>query len=312
MSEVSWVCEGGEAEVTVHNVVCRRGSCLVHASVNSAEAFGKVITYPTKVDEYAILKHLHGRLRPPAAVPKPLCRAVGAYRGVLVERVDGEALDSLWARGEGPSPELVGGAVRELHRALAGLETPWCGPGEVSEGDVTEWGLRPCLRAGLAAALAAVLGESGVVEAAEAVLEYCGRVRGLARACLGSRKQCIHGDLHLGQIIWGDGVLYFTDFAGEPLRWPAPQAGAEPPARDLAALIRSAGYLASMGYLNDLEGVVDSLLRGYGWSGRREELTFWVVERASYELVYELAAGTGLARAPSEALLRVLGGGYPY
>ena len=101
----------------------------MHATVDSVEAFGKVITYPTKVDEYLILRHLHERLRPPAAVPKPLCRAVGEYRGILTERVNGETLDTLWARREGPSPELVGEAVRRLHEALEVIETPWCSPG---------------------------------------------------------------------------------------------------------------------------------------------------------------------------------------
>ena len=280
--------------------------------MDSVEAFGKVVTYPTKVEEYIILKHLHKRLRPPAAVPKPLCRAVGEYRGVLTERVDGETLDTLWARGEGPPPELVGEALKELHKALADLETPWCRPGTADEGDAGEWGTRPCLRAGLAAALATALGEWAALDAAEAVLENCERIGEIARANVGSRKQCIHGDLHLGQMIWGNGMLYFTDFSGEPLRWPAPQACAEPPARDLATLIRSAGYLASAGYLENPGDVIEGLLRGYGWTGRQEQLVFWVIERASYELVYELAAGTGLASVASEALIRVLGSGYPY
>lgn len=284
----------------------------MQAAVDSVEAIGKVVTYPTKVEEYLILEHLHKRLRPPAAVPKPLCRAVGEYRGILTERVDGEALDTLWARGEGPAPELVGEALKELHKALANLETPWCRPGTADEGDIMAWGMRPCLRAGLAAVLATALGERVALDAAEAVLENCERIRGMAEASVGSRKQCIHGDLHLGQIIWGNGILYFTDFSGEPLRWPAPQACAEPPVRDLAALIRSAEYLASMGYLKNPGDVVEGLLRGYGWVGGQGQLVFWVIERASYELVYELAAGTGLASVPSEALLRALSGDYPY
>ncbi len=284
----------------------------MHAKVDSVEAFGKVITYPTKVDEYSILRHLHERLRPPAAVPKPLCRAVGEYRGILTERVKGETLDTLWARGEGPSPELVGAAVRELHKALAGLETPWCSPGTAGDGDAREWGLRPCLRSGLAAVLAMALGERVVLDAAKAVLTNCVRIRELANASIGLRKQCIHGDLHLGQIIWGNGVLYFTDFSGEPLRWPAPQACAEPPARDLATVIRSIDYLTSTEHLITPDDLIEGVLRGYGWDDRPEVLTFWVLERASYELVYELAAGTGLAYVPSNALLKILGGDYSY
>lgn len=306
LDRISWVCDGGETEVRVHHVVCRRGSCLVHATVDSIEALGKVITYPTQVEEYLILKYLHNKLRPPAAVPKPLCRAVGEYRGILGERLKGEALDTLWARGEGPGPELVGEALKELHKALADLETPWCRPGIANEGDIREWGLRPCLRAGLATVLAITSREWVALDAAEAVLENCERVRQLARASVGSRKQCIHGDLHLGQIIWAEGLIYFTDFSGEPLRWPAPPACSEPPARDLAALIRSVDYLASMGYIKNPGNVVEGLLQGYGWVGEQEQLVFWIIERASYELVYELAAGTGLARIPSEALLRML------
>ncbi len=301
-----------EAEVRIHRAVCRRGSCLVHAVVDSVEAVGKIITYPTRVDEYLVLKHLHERLGSPTAVPRPLCRAVGKYRGVLTERVNGETLDSLWARGEGPTPELVGEAVKELHEALAALETPWCRPGTVSDDDVREWGLRPCLRAGLAAALAVPLGDVEVIDAVRAVLENCKEIMELAEASRGTRKQCIHGDLHLGQMIWSGGTLYFTDFSGEPLRWPASQACPEPLARDLAALIRSIEYLASTRRLKNPDEMIGALLRGYGWGGRQEELLFWLIERASYELIYELAAGTGLASIPSEALLRLLGRGYSY
>lgn len=312
LDRISWVCEGGKTEVRVHHAVCRRGSCLVHATVDSIEALGKVITYPTQADEYLILRHLHNRLRPPAAVPKPLCRAVGEYRGILTERVEGETLDTLWARGEGPSPELVGETLKELHKALADLETPWCYPGNVNEGDIRMWGLRPCLRAGLVAVLATALREWIALDAAETVLENCEMIKQLARASVGSRKQCIHGDLHLGQIIWAKGLLYFTDFSGEPLRWPAPQACSEPPARDLAALIRSVDYLASMGHIKNPGNVVEGLLHGYGWVGSQAQLIFWIIERASYELVYELIADTGLVSIPSEALLRMLRGGYPY
>ncbi len=302
------MCEGGDAEVRIHHAVCRRGSCVLHASVDSVEAFGKVVTYPTKVEEYTILKHLHKRLRPPAAVPKPLCRAVGEYRGILTEKVNRETLDTLWARGEDPPPELVGEALKELHKALADLETPWCRPGTADEDDAEEWGTRPCLRAGLVAALATAIGEWVALDAAEAVLENCWRIRKMTRAGTGSRKQCIHGDLHLGQIVWGNGMLYFTDFSGEPLRWPAPQACAEPPVRDLATLITSINYLVN---LTNKDGVwasslIRRLLSGYGLSTDPEILKFWVIERASYELVYETVVGDGMVGIPAEFLREVL------
>ena len=37
----------------------------------------------------------------------------------------------------------------------------------------------------------------------------------------------------------------------------------------------------------------------------RQSLSFWLVERASYEAVYELRAGTGLHHIPLNAILRI-------
>lgn len=280
---------------------------MIHATVDSVEAVGKIVTYPTKVDEYSILKHLTARLKPPAAVPRPLCRAEGEYRGVLTEKISGDTLATLWAKGEGPPPELVGEAVKELHKALETLETPWCRPGIAGEEDVAEWGLRPCLRAGLAAALSVAVGSPATLEAVDAILTNCGEIAEMAGSSLGVRKQCIHGDLHLDQLIWDGRTVYFTDFAGEPLRWPAPQACAEPPERDLAALLTSTHYITKVGGKREEWEIrtAENVLSGYGLhdTGR---LRFWIIERASYELVYEIAAGTGLESIPADTLVKAL------
>lgn len=128
---------------------------------------------------------------------------------------------------------------------------------------------------------------------------------------LGSKIR-IHGDLHLGQILKGSADIWFIDFEGEPGRPLLEKRNKHSPLRDVAGMLRSFDYathvalraLASDSLPQNKMGAsfaLDSLfIQGYfdilGGSdllpseetGRQALLDFFVMEKAIYELHYEL------------------------
>ncbi|WP_438292926.1 maltokinase N-terminal cap-like domain-containing protein [Streptomyces sp. HUAS TT7] len=127
----------------------------------------------------------------------------------------------------------LGRATAEVHAALAdrlGTETlTAAGAGQLA--DVL--GLR------LEAALAEV----------PALLPFERRLRAMYRdlaevAGRGIDVQRVHGDLHLGQVLRGEGGWVLIDFEGEPGRPPQERRRAQPALRDVAAMLRSFDYAA--------------------------------------------------------------------
>jgi maltose alpha-D-glucosyltransferase/alpha-amylase len=54
----------------------------------------------------------------------------------------------------------------------------------------------------------------------------------------------IHGDYHLGQVLWAEGDYYILDFEGEPARPLAERRDKQSPLKDVAGMVRSYGYAA--------------------------------------------------------------------
>ena len=145
----------------------------------------------------------------------------------------------------------------------------------------------------------------------------------------------VHGDYHLGQVMRGEVGWYVLDFEGEPARPLEERRQLRSPLRDVAGMLRSFQYATALaaeergpaGQADVAEQAVAweqrnrrAFLDGYGSSGQLSELVpsepdFEVVlaafelEKAAYELCYELAYRPAWAHIPREALERLRGEG---
>ncbi|MCA1586326.1 MAG: hypothetical protein LC791_16670 [Acidobacteria bacterium] len=145
-----------------------------------------------------------------------------------------------------------------------------------------------------------------------------------------------HGDFHLGQVLEIEGDFAFIDFEGEPTRPIAERRVLQSPLRDVAGMLRSFGYAAQAGlrlyhrthadsgtaldpWATAWEATMgETYLRGYlataDTSGllpddpevRRSLLQGFVLDKALYELAYELGNRPEWAEIPLDALLRLL------
>jgi maltokinase len=144
----------------------------------------------------------------------------------------------------------------------------------------------------------------------------------------------IHGDLHLGQFLRADAGWFVIDFEGEPGRPVAERVRPSSPLRDVAGMVRSFHYAARAALvergrdidpeLAELAGewetrAVDALWNGYTRGteatdlcpaddyDRRALLQAFELDKAVYEVSYELAHRPAWVSIPTSAIERVLG-----
>ena len=136
-----------------------------------------------------------------------------------------------------------------------------------------------------------------------------------------------HGDLHLGQTLWaqdrGDWVI--IDFEGEPARSLAERRRKRSPLRDVAGMLRSFAYAVSAveilrgatapegwetrareEFLNGYMQTVDQSLLPAGDPAFNRLLTVFELEKAVYELRYELNNRPEWIHIPVAGILRML------
>jgi maltose alpha-D-glucosyltransferase/alpha-amylase len=145
-----------------------------------------------------------------------------------------------------------------------------------------------------------------------------------------------HGDLHLGQILIVKDDIFIIDFEGEPRRSLAERRRKAPAARDVAGLIRSIDYSATAALERALQATPDehdklaaaladwrdraaaSFLAAYRETMTHADLwpadphaaerllNFFLLEKAFYEIEYELAHRPDWLRVPLMGALRIL------
>ncbi len=179
-------------------------------------------------------------------------------------------------------------------------------------------------------------GVDSLLHARDTLLE---RIRSAPALEFVASKIRVHGDYHLGQVLWCEGDFYLLDFEGEPARPITQRRLKQSPMKDVAGMIRSFGYAAYAGLFahtaarpDDFERLepwariwqtwaTATFLRGYfdatagalfipaEASQRDSLLQLFVLDKALYELNYELNNRPDWIRIPLRGIFEILNGG---
>jgi maltose alpha-D-glucosyltransferase/alpha-amylase len=239
----------------------------------------------------------------------------------------------------------IGRRTAEMHVAFACRDdVPAFAPEPISADDITRWSGTMAERTrgvfGLLERLRRDLSErtahsaQRLLDNRDAILRY---INGIKGSSIDGLKIRHHGDFHLGQVLIAKDDAYILDFEGEPRRSLDERRSKAPPARDVAGLLRSIDYAANTAldragdisadeYVNLAAGI-------HGWATRMEAaywesyrealgegarlwpsdaaqtqylLDVFLLEKALYEIEYELANRPAWSHIPIEASLRIL------
>ncbi|RMI03308.1 aminoglycoside phosphotransferase, partial [Cellulomonas triticagri] len=150
-------------------------------------------------------------------------------------------------------------------------------------------------------------------EHADAVAALAERTRYLAEV---PDRQRVHGDLHLGQVLRGDGTWFVLDFEGEPLVPVAQRTRPDLALRDAAGMLRSFDYAAAVGGAPAAwtEVARTAFLQGYSAEtpdldpgARAHLLRVLELDKALYEAVYEARNRPSWLPIPLRAVERLVG-----
>ena len=161
-------------------------------------------------------------------------------------------------------------------------------------------------------------------------------LRGLLPDSIDAMKIRDHGDFHLGQMLIVKDDVVILDFEGEPRRSLAERRRKAAAARDVAGLIRSIDYSATAALERALKSAPDEhgkiarsledwrersvavMLATYRefmvdarlWPAQADDtdrlLDFFLLEKACYELEYEMAHRPDWLRVPLAGVARIL------
>ncbi|MEO7006780.1 MAG: aminoglycoside phosphotransferase [Terrimesophilobacter sp.] len=137
--------------------------------------------------------------------------------------------------------------------------------------------------------------------------------------------QRIHGDYHLGQVLWApDRGWMLIDFEGEPLRPMDERGHPDAPLRDVAGMLRSLSYVAGSVARSDgphaaaavtawVEAARESFLNGYADASGHDPrdtaalLAAFELDKALYEARYEARNRPDWLPIPLQAVRRLCG-----
>ena len=231
--------------------------------------------------------------------------------------------------------ETLGRRTGEMHAALAsGAEGSAFASKPLDDAIVEGWAADA--RADLARAMdrissAGLSGEAGGMaerlHAARGDLEA--RIDAAAKAAGGGRASRIHGDYHLGQVLVTQGDVRVIDFEGEPSRSIDERRALSHPMRDVAGMLRSFDYAAQTAARRRIDGggdaeaaeaaaeawrdrTSDDFLAAWrdasGIEGMDALLDLFRIQKAAYEVDYELSFRPGWVDIPLAGLLRIAEG----
>jgi trehalose synthase-fused probable maltokinase len=146
----------------------------------------------------------------------------------------------------------------------------------------------------------------------------------------------IHGDYHLGQVLWSEGDYYLLDFEGEPARPLQARRRKQSPLKDVAGMVRSFSYASyaalfarTANRVSEVERLEPWARVWHLWSGasflkgyfetagdapfvpsdpvqRASLLDLFLLDKAFYELQYELNNRPEWVRIPLTGILELL------
>ncbi len=246
-----------------------------------------------------------------------------------------EALDGIraWVDSEDDAIlsflRSIGRTTAELHLALAHVDAADFRAQRATPVDIEAW---------VADTRAEASRAGGLEEAAnggselEEVLRTCATAGVAALDGDAGLRIRIHGDYHLGQVLWVDGSLYVVDFEGEPAQPLEERRALRSPLMDVAGMTRSWAYACATVGRDAPDGDTLTRLWGLRTAGREaflgayeEEvaradipllpaepgqrarlLALFELRKALYELVYEMNNRPDWAWIPAGAIPELL------
>ena len=221
--------------------------------------------------------------------------------GVVLERVE-DAEDG-WVRATAAcaagvsfaaEAQDLGRALRDVHERLREAFGS-----DISSGDA----LAATMSARLTAAVAQAPHQLADAEAP--LRTHFAPLRGLQL-----EVQRVHGDFHLGQTLHGPTGWTIIDFEGEPAKSAEQRRAFDSPWRDVAGMTRSLDYArsahadptgsAATSWAQDARA---AFVNGYcGATGREDLLAAYEIDKAVYEVVYELRNRADWVEIPLRAV----------
>jgi maltose alpha-D-glucosyltransferase / alpha-amylase len=239
----------------------------------------------------------------------------------------------------------IGIRTAQMHRALAEQagDDPAFAPEPITPEDITQW--RQTLKGEVEAMLERLQRELARLpgRATEPAAQLLAAHDGLATAIrtllpdeVAAQKTRLHGDYHLGQMIVVQNDFYIVDFEGEPSRPLTERRAKSSPLRDVAGMIRSFDYaaVAAVRHLAETRAAaeprmaelaeawrqraVDGFRAAYrktmrgcrsypaGKKQANDLIAFFTLEKAVYEVSYELANRPMWVDIPLRGILGIL------
>ncbi|WP_142848766.1 maltose alpha-D-glucosyltransferase [Telmatospirillum sp. J64-1] len=234
---------------------------------------------------------------------------------------------------------VIGQRTAELHRALATPSgDPDFEPEPITSDDIDAW--RHRAREQAQAAMQAI--KTSDLAEARWLHDRAGRIYEQLDMTLPEKVDALrtrlHGDYHLGQLLFVKNDVYVIDFEGEPTRSLEGRRGKDSPLRDVAGILRSFNYAAwySLFHLTDERPELRETLEplAHEWERRvnaaflssyvdtmrgcrscpedrdqlRRLLHLFLIEKACYEISYEAGHRPSWLAVPVKGLIKLLNG----